>query len=133
MDRDKKLRLAVDLVRAMMWSVPRGTIRPLSWWARARSALDAGAKRASSFGSMVSVMGRKLGVVVPTKKTAAELARIELAVGDDFDVWRRYCAQEGLHVIAIARVEAQERKDAGADMPVAQETGDTPETEEEET
>lgn len=111
MDRDKKLRLAVDLVRAMMGSVPRGTINPLSWWGRARSALDAGAKRAASYGSMVSVMARKLGVAVPTGRTALEISRIEIAIGDDFDSWRRYCAQESLHVIAIAQVEAAERRD----------------------
>jgi hypothetical protein len=60
---------------------------------------------------MVSTMARKLGIAVLTGRTASDVARIELAVGDGFDVWRRFCSSEGLYIIAIARVEAAGRRD----------------------
>lgn len=109
---EQHLRIAVDLIRTMMASASSEQIRRIEWWSRAKSALETAAESASSFSSMVSAMGRKLQIDVTTVNTGAEVARLAVVIGDDFEGFRRYCARESLFAAAIAQAEAQERRAA---------------------
>lgn len=110
MDQEQKLRCAIDLVRTMMASASSDNIRRIEWWSRAKTALETAALRADSFGSMVSVMARKLQIDVTTIKTAERVAELAVRV-DDFTAFSRFCATEALYVVAIAQAESKERRD----------------------
>lgn len=109
MDLDKQLDLGAQLVRAMMGSASSDKIRRIEWWSRARSALETAASAADSYGSLVSVMGRKLQIDVTSPYTASELLAIRNEVAD-FEGWRRFLAAESLYVVAMAQAAAQERR-----------------------
>lgn len=110
MDQDGKLRLAVNLVRTMMSCASSDHIRRIEWWSRAKSALETAARSADSFGSMVSVMARKLQIDVTTKAAGEDVARFAVVASDDFEAFRRFCASESLYVVAIAQAESAERR-----------------------
>lgn len=112
MTRDEMLRQAIDLVRAMMGSASSEKIRRIEWWSRAKTALETAARSSDSYGSMVSVMGRKLQIDVTTIATAEYVARVGLAAGDDFEAFRRFVAAEALYIVAIAQAERNQRRDA---------------------
>jgi ornithine cyclodeaminase/alanine dehydrogenase-like protein (mu-crystallin family) len=59
---------------------------------------------------MVSTMGRKLQIDVTATYTGEAVARIGLAVGAEFEGFRRYCEREALYVVAICQAESKERK-----------------------
>jgi hypothetical protein len=109
MDPEQLLRCAIALVRAMMSSASTEKIRRIEWWSRAKSALETAAQSADSFGSLVSVMGRKLQIDVTTTHTAQEVAALASRVSD-FEAFRHYVEHEALYVVAIAQAESAERK-----------------------
>lgn len=110
MDQDQKLRCAIDLVRTMMSSASSDHIRRIEWWSRAKTALETAAMRADSFGSMVSVMARKLQIDVTTIKTGERVAELAERV-DDFAAFAKFCATDALYVVAIAQAESKERRE----------------------
>jgi hypothetical protein len=106
------LRSGVALVRAMMRSASSDKIRPIEWWSRARTALETGAQSSDHFSGMVASMGRKLQIDVTTATTAEDLAFLAEDVADDFEAFRRFCAEEALYIVAIAQTENKARKNA---------------------
>lgn len=110
MTPDEQLRQAINLVRAMMGSASSEKIRRIEWWSRAKSALETAAMSSDNFGSMVSVMGRKLQIDVTTISTSQEIAEVAGVVASDFESWRRFVATEALYVVAIAQAEAAARR-----------------------
>lgn len=105
----RHLRCAIDLVRMMMSSASSEKIRRIEWWSRAKTALATAAASADNFGSMVSVMGRKLQIDVTTNATATELAALSVRIAD-FEAFRRFCERDALYAVAIAQAEAEERR-----------------------
>lgn len=110
MDQDQKLRCAIDLVRTMMASASSDHIRRIEWWSRAKTALETAAMRADSFGSMVSVMARKLQIDVTTIGTGERVAELAALV-DDFTAFSKFCATDALYVVAIAQAESKQRRE----------------------
>lgn len=112
MTNEDMLRTAVALVRAMMASASREKIRPIEWWSRAQSALEAAARSSDHFSAMVSAMGRKLQIDTVYPSTAEDLAFLADEAAADFETFRRFCDEEALYVVAIAQVENKARKEA---------------------
>lgn len=110
MDQEQKLRCAIDLVRTMMGSASSDNIRRIEWWSRAKTALQTAALRADSFGSMVSVMARKLQIDVTTVKTAERVAGLAVLI-DDFTAFAKFCATDALYIVAIAQAESKQRRE----------------------
>ena len=110
MDQEQRLRCAIDLVRMMMASASSDHIRRIEWWSRAKTALETAAMRADSFGSMVSVMARKLQIDVTTIATGERVAELAGRVGD-FPAFAKFCASDALYVVAIAQAESKQRRD----------------------
>lgn len=109
MDQDQKLQCAIDLVRTMMSSASSDHIRRIEWWSRAKIALETAAARADNFGSMVSVMARKLQIDVTTIATGERVAELATRI-DDFAVFSKFCATDALYVVAIAQAESKQRR-----------------------
>lgn len=109
MTDDQKLRTAIDLVRALMRSTDSRKIRRIEYWSRAKSALETAAMSADSFSSLVSKMGHKLQIDCTTKTSGEIVGELAVAVGADFEAFRRYCAAESLYIIAICQAESKAR------------------------
>lgn len=112
MDQEQRLRFAIELVRTMMSSASSDNIRRIEWWSRAKTALETAALRADSFGSMVSVMARKLQIDVTTIVTGERIAALSGSVGhpDEFAPFAAFCAKESIYIVAIAQAEAAGRR-----------------------
>lgn len=110
-DVDLLMSRAVELVLAMMRSASTDKIRPLDWWARAKTALETGAAVAGHFAELVSVMGRKLEIEVTTQASADRLAALAPAIGD-FEIFRRFCEEQALYVVAVAQSTRQAERDS---------------------
>jgi hypothetical protein len=118
MNDEKKLRVAIDIVRAMMRSVDRSKIRPLDWWPRAKSALETAAASSDSYSSLISTMGRKLQIDCTAPWTGELIGALAHEVGADFEPFRAYVEREALYIVAICQAESKLRK---ADWEAAQE------------
>lgn len=110
-DQDQQLRCALDLVRAMSGSMSSDQIRRIEWWSRIKSALEAAAQSADSFGSLVSTMATKLQIDVTTIEAGERIADLARRV-DDVPAFIRYCDCEALYIVALAQAESQERRAA---------------------
>jgi hypothetical protein len=93
-----------------MRSASTDRIRPKDWWNRAHSALYAAAAMADSFGSMVSIMGRKLQIDAYTARSATGIRELDAEL-EDFESFRRVCESDALYIVADAQVmRAEERE-----------------------
>lgn len=107
---EEKLRIAIDLLRAMLSSTSPERVRRIDWWTRARSALETAASVADSYGSLVSKMGERLQIDALTPNTSAQVADLAPRVEADFEAFRAFLEREALYVVAIARAESKRRR-----------------------
>jgi hypothetical protein len=98
--------LGVRLVLAMMQSASTNNIRPVDWWTRAQSAIHSAAAMATSYGQMVSVMGRKLNIDTFTRASSVEISSIGAAI-EDFEAFRYECERDALYIVAEAQARRQ--------------------------
>jgi len=109
MTDEMAMECGVRLVLAMMRSASTDKIRPIDWWARAKSALETAAASAEDLPRMVSVMGRKLQIEVTNAETSREISLLDVQIGNlgAFESVRRLCEDQSLYVVAIAQHRRQ--------------------------
>jgi len=104
--------LAVDLILAMMRSVPQDTIRALDWWPRARAAMVSAANRAETVGRFTSEMARKLQIPAVTNDTANYLSSLSEALVEraTFKRFRHLCRRDAVYIVAMAQAKRDEQR-----------------------
>lgn len=103
---DEQLQqLAARFVLAMMSSASTSKIKPIDWWVRAQSALEAAAAMSDSLPQMASKMARKLQIEAPESWTSREVKSVSSDLGEEFERFRSLCEREAFFIIAMARVE----------------------------
>jgi len=109
---DQLTNLAVDLVLAMMRSVPQDTIRALDWWPRARAALASAANKAETVARMASEMSRKLQISAVTNDTANFLCSLDDELSDraTFKRFRHICRRDAVFLVAMAQAKRDEQR-----------------------
>lgn len=115
MKTDDEIRtLAIQMIQAVMRSVPPGAIRATDWWSRARAAMETGAGRAEDWPRFVAVMARKLGIDTYLSVTAHTLNEIGgQLTAEEFARLRVICGpQEAVYICAEAQVEKKARRGA---------------------
>lgn len=105
-------QVAARFVLAMMSSVDHDRINPRDWWDRAKSALETSAACAESFPQMVSRAGAKLQIASLSAKSGVDLAKIEVRVAGDWESFRSICERDALYLVALARLERDEKRNA---------------------
>ena len=110
MDDDKLNELAIRLVLTMMASVDTDKIGALSWWPRARSAIETAADAASCWPQMVSKMAAKLQIDATTNKTADDIAYIGrvLHEANSFERFRQICRRDAVFIVAMSQAKRDE-------------------------
>lgn len=118
MTEEEAADVAVNLVLAMMASVPQDTIRAVDWWPRAKSALETAADAAGSWQHMVSKMAAKLGVNATRLSTADMLVSIGHQLsGAGFERFQKVARRDAVFIVAMAqakRIEQRKQKKAKA-------------------
>jgi hypothetical protein len=103
------LDLAVDLVLAVMGSASTDKIRPIDWWPRAKTALEASAGAAVDFEDLLSRMANKLCIETYTESSAVALAEIKEEI-EAFRPFASYCRQQAIAIVATAQAKRAKQK-----------------------
>lgn len=98
---------AVVLVLAVKASIDRDKIGK-DVWSRMKSALEAGAAAANSFGGLVSVMARKLEIDTLGPWSAERLRGVEQAINDELADFCALLDAQSHYIVAMAQLEASE-------------------------
>lgn len=104
---------AVMLMVAVMRSASTDKIRPLDWWARARSAMEVAASQAQSFSHFVSRMAQKLQIEAYRLESAKEIYSLGqlLKDADAFKAFSHICRRDALYITAFAQIENTKRRE----------------------
>lgn len=108
----KEIQAAATLVLALMSSVPQGTISPIRWWERAKSALSSASERTYDWPAMVSAMCDSLGISSLQKRSASAIYSLasDWSEAEAFERLRARCERDAVYVVAIARMRRDEQK-----------------------
>lgn len=115
MKTDNEIRaLAIEMILAVMRSVPPGAIRAMDWWSRARAAMETASGRAEDWPRFVAVMAKKLGIDTYLSVSAQTLSEIGSALtAEEFARLRVICGpQEAVYICAEAQIEKKARRGA---------------------
>lgn len=92
---------------AMMASVSTSDIRPLDWWPRAKSALEAAASGAETWSQMVSIAAGKLQVEalrLASSGAVCAIGRTLARRSADWERFRSLCERDAIYIVAMAQV-----------------------------
>jgi len=94
---------------AMAREIPPGTIKPLDYWPRLRSAFESAAAEADDYPGLICAAGKRLGVGVAS---IAGGERIHALRPGDFEPLRAAYTDRALYVVILAQVMRDEAKEA---------------------
>lgn len=111
MKSDEELMMhAVDLVLSMMSMASTDNIRPIDWWPRAQSALEAATARARTWGELVSIMAEKLEIRTIRKAQASSICSFEPGP-QMLRQWKRVVRTQAVYIVALAQVERERQRE----------------------
>lgn len=118
-DNDERWpRLATRLVLAVMRSASTDKIRPIDWWTRARTALEAAAATAETYPHLVSEMARHLQIEAFTARSSRSISEVEspfLLDPNLFPSFARVVERDAPYIVAMAQMKrAEEREEKSA-------------------
>lgn len=107
-----EIEAGARLILSVLSSVPHGSISPLRWWERAKSALMTAAERTYDWPAMVSAICDSLGVGTLRKNAARSISSLgeEWAETDAFERLRSRCERDAVYIVALARMSRDEQK-----------------------
>lgn len=110
--------LATRLVLAVMRSASTDKIRPIDWWTRARTALEAAAATAETYSHMVSEMARHLQIdsySAASSRSISEIGTPFRVTPGDFAPFARVAERDAPYIVAMAQMQrAEEREERTA-------------------
>jgi hypothetical protein len=97
--------VAIRLVNAMLDSVDTAVVKPMTWWDRARTALETGASVSTTWPQCVARTARKLQIVTLTKASGETVVALGTSLHDPavFAAWRALVVRDAIYIVAIAR------------------------------
>lgn len=110
LDDMELIDLAVRMVLAMMRSASTDNVKPMDWWDRARTALEASASVAESWSQMVSKFGAKIQVISLKDSSAREICSVGDGVTANWDRFRALAQRDALYITAMAQARRAEEK-----------------------
>lgn len=105
------LELAARVMLLLAGDAPPGSIKPLDYWSRVRSACESAASEADDYPGLLCAAGKRLGIEVLRKETGAALLAL---APTDFEPLRSALVDRTLYVVVLAQsLRAAAREEEG--------------------
>lgn len=104
------LDLAASVMLVLSREIPAGTIKPLDYWPRLKSALESAAHGAEDYPGFISDACRRLGIEVLSRHGGEGVYQLQ---PKDFEAMRDAFVRRATYIVILAQVQRAEERGEG--------------------